>query len=141
MPLQKRRQKKPELSKGWGKGKGGKAPQQQPLSKKAKKAAERAKKQAKYDAMTPEEIEERRKKNKEREAKKIAEEQRVLVDNKFYAGEVVTRGQGCCWVKPKNPAQIPAKAQTKLKAMNAEMREKAKDSKKGFLGGLVEDTV
>lgn len=123
--------------KGWGKG----APKQQPVSKKAKKAAIRAKKQAKYDAMTPEEIEARRAKNKEREAKKIAEEQRVLVDNKFYAGEVVARYQSSAWVKPKNPAQIPAKVQTKLKAMNDELRAKAKDSPKGFLSGKVEDNV
>jgi len=126
------------VAKGWGKGK---APQQPQQPQKMTKAMKKAKKKEAYEKMTPEKIEEKRAKARERDAKKLAAEQRVMVDNKFYSGEVVQRYQMCAWVKPKNPAQIPAKVQPKLKEMNAALREKTKDSKKGFLDGKCDDTV
>jgi len=78
--------------------------------------------------LTPEQIEARKKKHAEQEAKRVAEEARVVDGNKFYAGEVVTRSRWCAWVKPTDMKAIPAKIQTKLKEMNKELRAKAAEA-------------
>jgi hypothetical protein len=102
--------------KGGGKGGG---------SEGKKKKAKKPKKE-----LTPEQIEARQAKAKEREAKLLADEQRQIVNNDMHVGEVIARGNRCAWVKPENASRFPKAFQTKLAAMNAEMREKAKDAPK-----------
>lgn len=80
--------------------------------------------------LTPEQIEARRVKAAERDAKVLATENRKIAGDKYYTGEVIARGNRCGWVKATAPGQIPSAVMTKLKAMNAEMREKQKEAPK-----------
>lgn len=105
---------------GKGAGKGG----SQEKGKKKKKAPKEKKE------LTPEQIEARQAKARERDAKILAEENRVIVSNDMHPGEVIARGNRCAWVKPTNPQKIPKPVMTKLQAMNNEMREKAKETPK-----------
>jgi len=115
----------PPMMKAWmawyGKGSGKGNGAQQGKKKKAPKEKKE---------LTPEQIAARQAKAAEREAKILAEENRVIAGDKLHSGEVIARGNRCAWVKAKNPAQIPSAVMTKLKAMNAEMREKAKEAPK-----------
>jgi len=122
----------PEWPKSWGPmpkwakewmawyGKGAGKGNAQPAKKKKKVKKE----------LTDEQKEKRAARSKEREAKILADENRVIAGDKLHSGEVIARGNRCAWVKAKNPAQIPSAVMTKLKAMNAEMREKAKEAPK-----------
>eukprot|EP00746_Dinoflagellata_sp_MGD_P162372 gnl/MRDRNA2_/MRDRNA2_89908_c0_seq1.p2 gnl/MRDRNA2_/MRDRNA2_89908_c0~~gnl/MRDRNA2_/MRDRNA2_89908_c0_seq1.p2 ORF type:complete len:258 (+),score=87.99 gnl/MRDRNA2_/MRDRNA2_89908_c0_seq1:93-866(+) len=102
---------------GKGGGKGG--------GSEGKKKKKKVKKE-----LTEEQKEARAAKQKERDAKILAEENRVIASNDMHSGEVIARGNRCGWVKPKNPNRIPKAVMTKLQAMNAEMREKAKEAPK-----------
>jgi len=101
------------------------------LASQAKQAqgGKKKKKKAKKE-LTPEQIEERRAKNAERHAAKVASEQRHVVSGAKYSAEVVRRGFDSAWVKLTNPKGIPGAVQAKLKAMNEEKRAKAAEGAK-----------
>jgi len=89
--------------------------------------------------LTPEEIEERKKANAERHAKRVEAEERKVVTEGLLEGEVVQRAKWHAWLKPKDLSALPEEAMGKVKEMNDEFRSKATEGRT-FCGGT-EDLV
>merc|ERR1712070_560567 len=79
---------------------------------------------------TPEEIAAYKEKRAERHATKIEKEMRMLVNDTYYTGEVMSRGKFFCWVLPQSPP-LPASVQPELKKMNDEFRAKCAQNTDG----------
>merc|ERR1711865_943069 len=100
-----------------GEGKGGKG----------RKGGKKAKKEK---VRTPEEIAEHKEKQAERHAVKVEKEMRMLVNDTYFTGDVVSRGKFFCWVLPQSPP-IPASVLPELKKMNDEFRSKSEENTDG----------
>lgn len=78
----------------------------------------------------------------QRWATKVAEEERRMVSDLWYDGEVMLRTRNYAWVKPLDPSEIPDDVRVPLAEMNERFRKKAEDSSgKQFCGGTSEDVV
>ena len=55
---------------------------------------------------------------------------RMLVNDTYFTGEVVSRGKFFCWVLPQSPP-IPASVLPELKKMNDEFRSKSTENADG----------
>jgi len=77
----------------------------------------------------------------ERFAVKVSCEERVVLEG-WYEGEVVKCSRLFAWVKPMNPASIPADVQPKLQEMNDQFRQKAAE-KEGriFCDGIEQNVI
>merc|ERR1719162_1428330 len=103
------------------------------------------KKQKEQKERTPEEMAAIKEKRAEKHASKIEQEMRMLVNDTYYTGEVVSSGKFFCWVLPQSPP-IPASVMPELKKMNDEFRAKASENTDGkkarpFAGGCEGNVV